>query len=456
MPVTTEIREENKLDLAAEVLRGGGAIRLQALGTSMLPSIWPGDILSIESTSGEEAVPGDIVLVQRDPRFFIHRLIEKHSSHWTTRGDSMPQNDEPVAASQVLGKVSAIQRINGTLIPVPRLRPVHRAFAAALCHWDSFRNLVLRCRSILVAPPSRRRLRSHWQQQYSPCPNRQNARVARTSMTLASQAAPSATIAIEIGGMAIALRTQDPTFRQLLENRYTGFIKSRATPEYEFDIDLFEPQETTHADEDVQVTLQNGQWLLQRGDFRARWDATAGHGHIRQSRNPYAIDSVLRIVHTLILAKQGGFLVHAASAIRNRRAFLFAGVSGAGKTTISRLAPLDATLLTDEISYVRRDGDQYRACGTPFAGELARVGENLSAPLSALFLLEKGPENRIEPVPTSEAIRLLMRNILFFAEDAELVNLVFRSACEFVERVPIRRLIFVPDKKVWEIIGLPM
>jgi len=273
-----------------------------------------------------------------------------------------------------------------------------------------------------------------------------------------SQLANPDAVAIEIGGMAIRLRSPDIEFRELLENRYAGFTKASSDPQFEFDIDLLEDDplhraETLRADEDVQVRLQGSQWLLQRGDFRAEWEPKAGHGRIRQSRNPYAIDSVLRIVHTLILAKQGGFLVHAASAIRGGRAFLFAGVSGAGKTTISRLAPTDATLLTDEISYVRRDGDEYVACGTPFAGELAKLGENVSAPLHTLFLLEQGPENRIEAVAAPEAIRLLLRNILFFAEDAELVNLVFRSACEFVERVPVRRLTFVPDERVWEMIG---
>jgi hypothetical protein len=267
-----------------------------------------------------------------------------------------------------------------------------------------------------------------------------------------SRASQLDAVAIEIGGMAIALHTQDPPFRALLENRYAGFIRSSLNPQFEFDVDLFEPAETMPADDDVQVRLEDGQWSLRRGDFHAGWDAKAGRGRIRQSRNPYAIDSVLRIVHTLILAKQGGFLVHAASAIRGGRAFLFAGVSGAGKTTISRLAPSDATLLTDEISYVRREGNEYRACGTPFAGELARVGENRSAPLSTLFLLEQGPENRIEPVAEAEAIRLLLRNVLFFSDDSELVNLVFRSACEFVEWVPVRRLIFVPEERVWEII----
>jgi hypothetical protein len=33
------------------------------------------------------------------------------------------------------------------------------------------------------------------------------------------------------------------------------------------------------------------------------------------------------------------------------------------------------------------------------------------------------------------------------------VELVFRSACEFVEQVPVRRLVFVPDQRVWEMIG---
>ena len=260
-------------------------------------------------------------------------------------------------------------------------------------------------------------------------------------------------VSIEIGGMAIALRTHDPLFRQVIENRYAGFVGSARSPHFEFDIDLYEPSEPVPADDELEVKIEDGQWLLKRGDFRARWNPDLKHGQIHQSRSPYAIDCVLRIVHSLILARQGGFLVHAASAIRGGQAFLFSGVSGAGKTTISRLAPPEATLLTDEISYLRRDGNQYVACGTPFAGELARVGENQSAPVSMLFLLEKGLQNKIEPVGTAEAVRRLLRNVLFFADDPELVELVFQAACEFVSVVPIRRLIFFPDERVWDIIA---
>jgi hypothetical protein len=159
---------------------------------------------------------------------------------------------------------------------------------------------------------------------------------------------------------------------------------------------------------------------------------------------------VLRIVHSLILAERGGFLLHAASAICEGRACLFSGVSGAGKTTMTGLAPADITLLTDEISYLRPSPGGYAAFGTPFAGELARAGENCTAPVAALFFLEKGPQNRVDELSSAEAVRRLMRNILFFAEDQRLVDNLFATACDFVARVPIRRLTFYPDARVWD------
>jgi hypothetical protein len=260
-------------------------------------------------------------------------------------------------------------------------------------------------------------------------------------------------LVIDIGGTAIVIRTNNSEFRQLLADRYAGFVAPPQSHGFELTVDLFEPADAAGSDEDLQLTLKGQEWLIKRGDFRARWNPATGRGFVRQPPSPYAIDSVLRIIHSLTLARQGGFLLHAASAIRFGRAFLLAGVSGAGKTTIARLAPPDATLLTDEVSYVVRQNGEYWAYGTPFAGELARVGENVSAPIATVFLLGKGPENRIEAVDEAEAVRSLLRNILFFADDAELVNEVFQSAWEFVSKVPVRKLIFAPDERVWNIIG---
>jgi len=264
-------------------------------------------------------------------------------------------------------------------------------------------------------------------------------------------APPGHAVPVEVGGMTVLLRTDDSDFARMLTDRYAAFASFATPPACEFDVDLV-ASTGLDPDDDVQVRCERGRWSLRRGDFQAHWDPRSRRGHIRQTANPYSVDAVLRIVHSLVLAGEGGFLLHSASAMRGGRAFLFSGLSGAGKTTISRLAPPDVTLLTDEVSYVRREGEGYRAFGTPFAGELARVGENVSAPIAALYLLEKGPANRIDPVSTSEATQRIMRNILFFAEEPELVRRVFEAACEFVARVSVYRLTFFPDERVWELI----
>jgi hypothetical protein len=260
-------------------------------------------------------------------------------------------------------------------------------------------------------------------------------------------AGPRQVACVEIGGIPISLATSDQAFFDLLRQRYHGFL-STSSSQFELEFDL--NGSAAISDADVRVRRSGEEWIIERGDFYARWDPRSGRGLVRQNANPYSLDSVLRILHSLILAERGGFLLHAASAICDGRAYLFSGVSGAGKTTMTRLAPRNVTLLTDEVSYLRPGVDGYSAFGTPFAGELARPGENCSAAVAALFFLEQGPENVIEELPAGEAVRRLMRNILFFAEDPGLVERLLATACDFVDKVPIRRLTFYPDGRVWE------
>jgi len=256
---------------------------------------------------------------------------------------------------------------------------------------------------------------------------------------------------VVIGGLPIDIQSTDRDFIGMLEKRYTGFVAEPANAGIRLQVEVVAPMDDGEDDE-LEVRYADGRWMMRRGDFHAQWNPASNLGCVRQAAYPYAIDAVMRIVHSLVLAKRGGFLVHSASAIRNGRAFLFSGVSGAGKTTISRLAPPDVTLLTDEISYVRRVGEGYRAYGTPFAGDLGRAGENISAPLAGLYLLVQGRHNRASRIEPADAVRRLLRNILFFADDASLVEQVFGTACEFVSRVPVYELTFQPDEKVWGLI----
>lgn len=263
---------------------------------------------------------------------------------------------------------------------------------------------------------------------------------------------------IGIGGVHVRLRTDSTDFIALIADRFRGFTGTVDNPDHVFDVDIvpvsYGLDESLDGITTEVTVLRDGHlWRLLCGDFDAEWDSRTRHGHVRLHPSPYSLDSVLRILHTVLLADQGGMLMHASSVVLDGRAYLFTGVSGAGKTTISRLAPENAHLLTDEMSFIRLEDGEYFAYGTPFAGELATPGANMRAPLAGIFLLAQGPDNRIDPLDASAGVRAVMANILYFAKDDALTARVFDNAIALAARVPVQRLTFFPDTRVWELFG---
>lgn len=114
----------------------------------MLPSLWPGDFLTIDATDPARLVTGDMVLVARSHRFFVHRLIGAREvdsrASWITRGDSMPQSDPPATAPDLLGRVVNVWRGNRSFAPVRCMSMFNSALAWLFCRSDHFRNFALR------------------------------------------------------------------------------------------------------------------------------------------------------------------------------------------------------------------------------------------------------------------------------------------------------------------------
>jgi hypothetical protein len=90
------------LELAAEVLRSFGELRFRACGHSMLPVIFPGDVLLVRNEPIENVRPGDVVLVTRDRRFYAHRTV--HTERRDGRLCLITQGDE------FLGRIAELVR----------------------------------------------------------------------------------------------------------------------------------------------------------------------------------------------------------------------------------------------------------------------------------------------------------------------------------------------------------
>ena len=114
MPGSDQSPSHCKHNLAIEVLREKGHLRLAAFGYSMLPTLWPGDLVSIEKRTVDQIQPDEIVLFVRHGRFFIHRALRvlktDSETRLLTRGDAMPYPDVPVREHELLGRVVSVKR----------------------------------------------------------------------------------------------------------------------------------------------------------------------------------------------------------------------------------------------------------------------------------------------------------------------------------------------------------
>ena len=99
-----------KNELAAQLLRSVGELRLRVTGSSMLPAVRPGDVLTVRRCAIDEATRGDIILFTRGRRLFAHRVVACPEGGLVTQGDGIPLPDSPVGPAEFLGKVIHVRR----------------------------------------------------------------------------------------------------------------------------------------------------------------------------------------------------------------------------------------------------------------------------------------------------------------------------------------------------------
>jgi signal peptidase len=128
-------------ELVAEALRAGAEIHVRVMGTSMLPALWPGDILIVRG--GLPVTPGEVVLFMRDRRLFAHRVVRHRGGDLITRGDALPHCDPPVQISELLGVMVGVVRHGLGRLPARSPSLTQRIAATAIRHSEFIYRLAL-------------------------------------------------------------------------------------------------------------------------------------------------------------------------------------------------------------------------------------------------------------------------------------------------------------------------
>jgi signal peptidase I len=124
------------LEQARQLLSRSLPIELRMSGSSMVPAIEDGDIITLEPVSDDPIKQGDIVLYHsRFDTAVIHRVVrlERSSSERcvVTRGDAASHNDTPVPLHRILGRVKRVERAGERI----KMVAPKRSFAQTALGW---------------------------------------------------------------------------------------------------------------------------------------------------------------------------------------------------------------------------------------------------------------------------------------------------------------------------------
>jgi hypothetical protein len=269
---------------------------------------------------------------------------------------------------------------------------------------------------------------------------RANPQMRRSSLS-ASQATLGRSLSrqfeLSIGCVPFRLHLSDEQLLKSASARYGAFTADEA-PSFPIHLDNSASRDA----EDTEFT-----YVFEGATLHA----TSGGSNFTGVRNEYALDSLLRIQLSWMLLSRSGFLLHAATIIRNGKAYVFTGRSGAGKSTVASLSPA-GSVLTDEISLLRRDGGVWRAYGTPFLGEFRAAGSNSSAPIAAILRLLQAPENRVMPLRPMEVLRTILPNVLFFSTEPDANRRLLEILSQAATEISGHNLAFRKDRTFWEVV----
>jgi len=172
------------------------------------------------------------------------------------------------------------------------------------------------------------------------------------------------------------------------------------------------------------------------------WDLYISSADKKKDPLEYPLDGLMLYYLTV---RSGDIFIHGSGVKINNRGYLFAGVSGKGKTTIAQLWDMaGATVIHDDRLIIRNIYNRFVMYNTPvYNNETQR-----SSPVDKIFLIDHGKANKIITIGKSEALSLVMANCIQHLWNPSIIESLTEALDKLTSETDIGRLFFKPDESV--------
>lgn len=243
---------------------------------------------------------------------------------------------------------------------------------------------------------------------------------------------------------------EDKTNEKILDETFNVFAVNNGP--IELDVIILDGYGMPFQDYHVQITYDTHKIRFRRSDYliEASHDYTKATIHVHDE---LALKhALMNLYSSYIVYHNWGLLIHSSCVIENGKAHIFAGHSGAGKSTAARLSEPRA-LLSDEATIVKISENGITVFDSPFRSELPSTGYQQPTPLAGIQLLQQSEKNRLEKIRKPEALLSLMDKVFYWSHDPAETQRIMGLLRTLVEMVPVYELYFRKDPTFWELIS---
>jgi hypothetical protein len=269
-----------------------------------------------------------------------------------------------------------------------------------------------------------------------------------------------------VGGLGLRIDGLSADLCESLERRWGGFLIPPGPQPSHYTVELYragagywigaplsgEAYRVEAVNDESRRLVWSYHFAIGRGVRPGNWRV----GLSDQADEPLerVLDNALRYLTAYLAVEQGGFAMHAAGVLHEDRAWLFAGASRAGKSTVVQLLEPADSLGDDFGMVLPLAGGGWSAPAVPF-DNAERIGSERPTgkfPLAGVWRLHQAGTTYVELPPAGRAVTSLMGCTAFSWAMPEQAAKLLEQVERFVGSGMYQHLHFTKDASLWSVL----
>ena len=205
-------------------------------------------------------------------------------------------------------------------------------------------------------------------------------------------------------------------------------------------------------DYEVNVTKTADRIYFRRLDYLVEVDVDYQFAEISAYNELALKHAFINLYSSFIVYHEWGVLLHSSCVIDNGQAHIFAGHSGAGKSTAAKLS-YPRNLLSDEATILRITSDKIEVFNSPFRSELLSDQEERRLPLGSIQVLHQSLNNRRSKLSKSDTLLTLIDKVFYWSDEPANPKVILGMLTMVANHVPAYNLFFQKNNTFWELIS---